>query len=284
LPAENHTVNPSFNITTQNTPAARQNLFVQAGRQGISLIQLDSDSNMFTSVLVYHFTKHLTDARIAEEIKTIVSAENFHPMRFKKIDVAWCFDENILVPHKYFDAANANAMFHLVYGDVMPGAVQNELINTHHLHALYKIPLAVKTVFNNWAPFCIQTHQNCLLINFNKENTDLLYCNFYPEHLTVLLRKEGQLQVMQNFEFSTPEDASYYLLNVCQSFEVDATQATLTVSGMIDAKSNLYNELYKYFLNINFSTLPENFNYMEEMENHPAHYFSYLFATAACVL
>jgi hypothetical protein len=284
LPAENHTVNPSFNITSKNAPAAKQNLFVQAGRQGISFVQFDSDSNTFTAVLVYHFANHLTDTQIAQAIKDIVSAEKFHLQHFKKIYVTWCFDENILVPHNYFDAASASEMLQLVYGDVMPGAMQNELVTTHNLHTVYKIPAAVKTIFNNWAPFSIQTHESSLLINFDKASKDLLYCNFYPGYLTVMLRRSGQLQAIKNFEFSTPDDAVYHLLNVCQSFEADATQTVLTISGMVDTNSNLYNELYKYFLKIDFTTLPDNFNYTEEIKNSPAHYFSHLFATAACVL
>jgi hypothetical protein len=99
-----------------------------------------------------------------------------------------------------------------------------------------------------------------------------------------VLRKNGQLQVIQNFEFNTPEDAIYHLLNICQSFETDATQTILTVSGMVDADSNLYNELHKYFLQINFADLPDNFKYTEEIKNYPVHYFSHLFATAICVL
>jgi Protein of unknown function (DUF3822) len=284
LPAENHTVNPSFNITSKNTPPAKQNLFVQAGRQGISFVQLDSDSNTFTSVLVYHFAKHLADTKIAEAIKDIVSVEKFHLQHFRKIYVTWCFDENILVPQQYFDATNANEMLQLVYGDVMPGTVQNELVTTHNLYTVYKIPAAVKALFNNWVSFCIQSHESSLLINFDKATKDLLYCNFYPGHLTVMLRRSGKLQVIKNFEFSTPDDAVYHLLNVCQSFEVDATKIALTIGGMVDTNSNLYNELYKYFLKIDFTTLPENFNYTEEIKNSPAHYFSHLFVTAACVL
>jgi hypothetical protein len=284
LPDENHTVNPSFNITSKNALLAKQNLFVQAGRQGISFIQLDSENNIFTAVMVYHFAKHLIDTQIAESIKNILNTEKFQQQNFKKIYVTWCFDETILVPHAYFDATNANEMLQLVYGDVIPGTVQNELVTSHNLHTIYKIPSFVKTIFNNWAPFSLQTHESSLLINFDKANKDLLYCNFYPEYLTVLLRKSGQLQAIKNFEFSTPDDAVYHLLNICQSFEVDATQTTLTISGMVNANSNLYNELYKYFVNIDFTYLPDNFNYTEEIKKSPEHYFSHLFATAACVL
>ena len=284
MPAENHTVNPSFNITTENNAPANQNLFVQAGKQGISFIKLDTGINAFTSVQVYHFAKYLTNSSIAEEINTLLSAGDLLQQQFKKIYVTWCFDENILVPHEYFDAANTDEMLELIYGDLTPGAIKNELVTTHNLHSVYKIPAAVKDVFNNWLPFSIQSHQNSLLIDFDKRQNDLLYCIFYHSQLTVLLRKNGQLQAMQNFEFNTPEDAVYCLLNVCQSFETDAATTALTVSGMIDADSNLYNELHKYFLTIAFAGLSDNFNYTEEIKNYPAHYFSHLFTTASCVL
>ncbi len=284
MPAENHTVNPSFNITTENTPLNKPNLFISAGKQGISFIQLDTDSNTFISVLVYHFAKHLTATAIAEQVNEIVSSENLSQQHFKKIFVTWYFDENVFVPQEYFDAGNSKEMLVLVHGDLMQGAVQNELVATHNLHTVYKIPAVVKNIFNIAFPFCIQNHQSSLLINFEKNNKDLLYCNFYPEHLTVLLRKNGQLQIIQQFEYASPEDAVYHLLNVCQSFETDAAKTILTVSGMIDTDSNLYSELYKYFQSVNCADLSASFNYAEEIKDHPAHYFSHLFATASCVL
>ncbi|WP_462220071.1 DUF3822 family protein [Ferruginibacter sp.] len=277
-------MNPSFNITTENTPLNKPNLFISAGKQGISFIQLDTDSNTFISVLVYHFAKNLTATAIAEQVNEIVSSENLSQQHFKKIFVTWCFDENVFVPQEYFDAGNSKEMLVLVHGDLMQGAVQNELVATHNLHTVYKIPAAVKNIFNIAFPFCIQNHQSSLLINFEKNNKDLLYCNFYPEHLTVLLRKNGQLQIIQQFEYASPEDAVYHLLNVCQSFETDAAKTILTVSGMIDTDSNLYSELYKYFQSVNCADLSASFNYAEEIKDHPAHYFSHLFATASCVL
>jgi len=284
LPVENHTLNPSFIISSLNSLPVKPILLVQAGRQGIAFIQLDTDSNTFISVLVYHFAKSLSDNAIAEEINTILSADNLLQQHFKKIQVTWCFDEIVLVPHEYFDVANTHEMLELVYGDVLPGAVVNEIVTAHNIHSVYKIPAAVKNVFNNWFPFCIQSHQHSLLMNFDRDNKDLLYCNFYPEHLTVLLRKSGQLQMIQNFEFGSPEDAVYHLMNVCQSFETDATQTALTVSGMIDTDSNLYHELHKYFQSVDCAGLPGNFNYTDEIKDYPEHYFSHLFATASCVL
>ena len=283
MPAENQTVNPSFNITTAYTGTGKPFLLVQAGRQGISFIWLNDETNIFFGVEVYHFARHSTDSDIATAINDILSAENLHQQHFQKIFVTWCFDENILVPFEYFDANHTNAMLQLVYGDASEAVPQHELVLAHNLHTVYRIPVAVKNVFANWFPFCIQNHQASLLANFEKVNRNLLYCLFYPNACTVMLRKNGQLQVIQNFEFGSPEDVVYHLLNICSSFDAVAPTA-LTVSGMIDADSNLYNELYKYFLQVEFAGLPGNFNYTGEITEQPAHYFSHLFATALCVL
>jgi hypothetical protein len=264
-------------------PADKPVLLIQVGKQGISFTQLDSYSNTFIAVQVYHFANHAGDNSIADAINDILSAGNLEQQHFKKIFVTWCFDENVLVPHEYFEANNIAGMLDLVYGDAAQSAVQHEPVLAHSLHSVYRIPVAVKNIFNHWFPFCIQNHQAALMINLGKGNKNLLYCNFYPGLLTVLLRKNGQLQLIQNFEFTTPEDAVYHLLNVCRSFEATA-ETNLMVSGMIDANSSLYTELYKYFLHIEFATLPGNFNYADAIKDQPAHYFSHLFATALCVL
>jgi hypothetical protein len=110
-----------------------------------------------------------------------------------------------------------------------------------------------------------------------------VYCIFNTGQLTLLLQKEGKLQAMQNFSYKTPEDAAYHLLNLCRSFETGVKDVTVHLTGMIDAASALYAELYKYFLNIFFEALPEEYEYPEKVRKHPSHYFSHLFAIAKCV-
>ncbi len=284
MPAENQPVNATFNISTENSTTAPTHLFINLGSQGISFVELDRESNTFISVMIYHFGKHFSTAAIAAAINNMLTAENFLQQNFAKVEITWCVNESILVPQEYFDKSTTKEMLDLVYGDATEGIIKTGLILKHNLYGVHKIPAALENSITAKFPNCYQTHQSSLLIDFSAGNKDFFYCNFYTDSLTVLLRKSGNLQLIQNFEFATPEDVVYHLVNVCRSFEVDATQISLTVSGMIDATSNLYNELYKYFAVVGFSALPDNFNYAQEIKNYPAHYFSHLFATAACVL
>ncbi len=284
MPAENHTVNPSFNITTENSTTNKPHLFIECGKQGISLIQFDTEQHTFIRVQVYHFAKNISYKNISTHIENIISEQNFQQHLFNNIYVTWCFDEKVLVPQEYFDAATGKQMLELMYGDVVQGVIEDELITAQQLQVVYKLPVAVKNVFNQYYPFCIQNHQSSTLINFDGNSKDVLYAVFYPEYVTVLLRVNGQLQTIQQFEFATPEDAVYHLLNVCQSFEAVAANTIVTVSGMIDTDSILYLELFKYFQSVNCAVLPGDFNYTEAILSHPQHYFSHLFYSASCVL
>jgi hypothetical protein len=284
LPAENQTVNPTFSITGSNANRAATHLFINAGMQGISFTTWDKASNSFVSVLVYHFAKSLSKNEVAAAIENILNEAELLQQNFTKTEITWCFSESVLVPHEYFDKAAKKEVLGLVYGDMKDCSVKDELILQHNLHNIYAIPAAIENRITKKFPYALQTHQSSLLMNMDANEKDWLYCHFYTDSLTVVLRKQGQLQLIQNFEFGKPEDVLYHVLNVCQSFEVDVTATTVTVSGMIDVSSNLYKELYKYVGAINFYALPGNFNYAEEITHHPAHYFSHLFATAACVL
>jgi hypothetical protein len=277
-------LNPTFNISAAGNSDVSTHLFIHAGTQGISFTELDTPNNTFVSVLIYQFAKQLAETEKINLIDNILQSQPLLQKQFVKSDLIWCSNENILVPQEYFDKATRNEMLTLVYGDAVNTVVKDELVLRHNLYNVYRIKTAAEEIIIKKFPQSLQTHHASLLIDMAANEKEVLYCNFLTDSLTVMLRKNGQLQLIQNFEFTTPEDAVYHLLNVCRSFEVDAPAMVLSVSGMIDESSNLYNELHKYFAGINLYALPGNFNYAAEILAQPAHYFSHLFATAACVL
>ena len=98
-----------------------------------------------------------------------------------------------------------------------------------------------------------------------------------------MLLKNGRLQAIQTYQYKSPEDVAYYLLHLCESFDVVLNDSTVHLNGMITKNSTLYNEISKYFLNIQFEPLPAGITYPEAMSEYPAHYFSHLFAISPCV-
>lgn len=153
----------------------------------------------------------------------------------------------------------------------------------HTIHNVYGNPAVVERVITRYFAFAESTHLFSLLPHVVKDADNHLYCIFSTGQLKVLLIREGKLQVMQSYSYKIPEDAAYHLLNLCKTFEININEIVVSLSGMIDASSVLYNELFKYFLQLQFDTLPKQYQYPEEIHQQPAHYFSHLFAIAACV-
>lgn len=276
-------MNPSFNIKAV-TVASNAHLFVFAGKQGAAFAVLDRQLDMFTSVSVYHFTNDMTAAERSSSFQQILNNETAAQQVYSKTDIVWCTEQSIITPQSFFNRDGAASMLDLVFGDAGAFAVKHELLLKQHAYNVYRMDAGIEKMVMAKFPSAVQSHESSLLVNFNSSKNDLLYCNFYPGSVTVMLRKGYQLQAIQTFYYSTPEDAAYYLLNTCRRFDVNAAEMVITASGMIDESSNLYRELYKYFLHIDFCELPDTFTYSDEIKTYPAHYFSHLFATAACVL
>ena len=275
-------VNPSFNIQNTGIYTEAAQLFVEAGPMGISLVILNT-GNCFQAVVTYSFYNKMSEPELAEKIKEILQDDELLQKQFAKTHIIWSYPESILVPPNLVDAGSNNEMLNLVYGDAQKGVIKSDFLYKHNLHNIYRIPEMIVECFEGKFPYATQTHQYSLLVNREINDGNELFVVFYPNSLTLMLRKEGQLQVIQNFAFSSPEDTAYHLLNVCESFDIQPNRVMLHISGLIDEKSNLYAAIYKYFLHVEFDKLPGNYTYAEEIKDHPPHFFSHLFALALCV-
>jgi hypothetical protein len=275
-------VNPSFYIQAPEINFETAQLFAEAGPVGVSLAVLDAN-NCFNAVATYAFAAGLSDADIAENLKTICNSENLLQKQYSKTHIFWSFAESILVPAELMNADRNVNMLNLVFGDAKQGAIRSDFLYKHNLHNVYRLPDAVADIFATHLPVATQTHLFSALVNREMPAGNHLFTVFYNNSLTILLCKEGKLQVVQNFTYNNADDCVFHLLNVCKGFDVQPDSVTLHINGMIDEKSGLYAAIYRYFLNMEFDTLPENYTYSDDIKNYPPHFFSHLFQLAACV-
>jgi hypothetical protein len=275
-------VNPSFNIQAPEINFGPAQLFTEAGPMGLSLVVLGAD-NCFNAVIIYPFAGGLNDNEIAEKLKEICDSEDLLKKQYSKTHLFWAFAESILVPAELMNADRNQNMLNLVFGDAKQGIIRSDFLYKHNLHNVYRIPEQVTDVFSNCLPVATQTHVFSTMVNKDMPAGNHLFTVFYSNSLTIMLCKEGKLQVVQNFNYTHADDCVFHLLNVCKGFDVQPDSVTLHINGMIDANSGLYATVYKYFLNIEFDGLPEGYTYYEKIKDHPSHFFSHLFALASCV-
>ena len=273
-------MNSSFIIQPSKPITDAADLYIEIKSHGLSYIILEN--NVCLALATYHFKSGTTDEMAVRFIHQVI-AEPVLTRKFNKVFIIYGYPQSILVPHQFFDARQNKAMLDLVFSDTRESEIRTEYIQPQNIHNVYSVPSVIHTAMMRYFDDASFSHLFSLLPRLIKAEGNHIYCIFNTGQLTLLLQKDGKLQAVQNFFYKTPEDAAYHLLNICRSFETDVSTTTVHLSGMIDAASTLYAELYKYFIHLFLEALPEDYEYPEKMNKYPSHYFSHLFAIAKCV-
>ena len=282
MPVKYFSLQPTFHISAPINDSSSAHLVLESGPQGISIVILDGN-NSFAAVIVYAFPAGSTHSEYLAYLEEIMKNEQLMAGVYKKIDIIWTFPETILVPPEHMKQDLSGELLDLVFGDLEKTGGKTDFLFRHNIHNIYRVPSVIEEAFVSRFPFAGQTHQYSLLAEMVKEKGNHLLAVFYTNSVTVLFRKEGQLQLIRNFGYQEPEGAAWCLLNVCERFEAGPDDTVLHLSGMIDTGSNLYAALYKYFLHIELEALPGTADYTDAIKKQPSHYFSHLFASALCV-
>jgi hypothetical protein len=275
-------LNASFKIQSSETVSADARMLIEVSQHGIAYIIIDSN-NACVALQSQHFSHDTNFDKAANALKQLAANESILQESFKNTTVLYAYPEAMLVPSDFVSEAGKKQMLELMFGDINDAFTRTDFLYRHRTHNIYAVPRQIDAVVSYLFSSPVSTHLYSLLPDMYKESGNNLYCIFSTSSFSAMLLKDGKLQIVQTFKFKTPEDVAYYLLQLCEGFETDINETTVHLNGMIDISSGLYAELYKYFLNLKFATLPDTFTYPEEIKEYPAHYFSHLFAAAACV-
>ena len=115
------------------------------------------------------------------------------------------------------------------------------------------------------------------------EKDQLIKLYFYQKEMVVVALKDSQLQIAQSFQFETPQDVIYHLLNLVDRLKLDLATLILEVSGLIDVNSETWKELNKFFIEVQLDEL-SNVNSDKSTEDSiPAHYYTPFLISPRCV-
>jgi hypothetical protein len=276
---------PSFHYQAGTSFSGQLTVYLQIGEYQLLYIAFNNQQNCL-AVAQYQLPNSTETDSTANTLKDILTNEPLLKEDIEKMVIVFSYPKAILVPDEFMVYDAKKELMQLQFGDLDDLLIKTEFNTQKKLHIIYAVPKSVETVLNYVFAADIVTHQYALLPNIRQFNAEenVLYTIFQQDIVCVMLIKKGQIQIMQQYNYKTPEDVAYYLLQICKSFEVLINEVTLSLSGLIDKDSVLFQEIFKYFLHIQFETLPEDFVYSQDfITNYPAHYFSNLFSIAACV-
>lgn len=266
-------MNPSFYINNY-LPNEQAQLLLEVGEINLAFVILQN--KQYTALASYNFT-------LLQDIETIINTEVLLQYSFSKIDIIYTNKQCVLVPPAFYNTTTLYTHVELLYGNVMSATIKSDFLFRHNIHTVYQVDNLLLNSITSKFPYANTHHIYSLLPDLAELKGNKLYCIFYTNKCIVLCCKENNLQLIQQFEYNIPEDVAYHFLSITNNYTIQTDELVLTVGGMIDKTSSLYNELHKYFKHIVFSSLHSNFEYSDDIQQLPAHYFSPLLSISACV-
>lgn len=270
----------AFKILPQLQQDGPYQLIVEVGWDVVSLVYFSREPLCLEALYVYHVEKDSSATQLAGELGEVLKSESLP--EYSSCHICYNFKEFTLVPSYFFKEAKLSEMLSLLHGENNNSSNFAEKLIGMDTVLAHRVDKNVEAILTQLFPSASTHHALDLQLPVLKQ-ADGLYCTVYQHSIKVVLFKNGDLQIARFFEYSTPADVAYHLLNVSAQHEFSPESGRLLLSGFIDQKSNLYDELYRYFLNIEFDEGDKSVACAQAVSQYPVHFFSPLTLLASCV-
>jgi hypothetical protein len=280
LLAKINVLNVAFKIPPIIDDFSALHLLIEVGNIESSLLLYTKNPFALQGFYSFLSTENTSANDYADELKKAIRNEGLHEHNFASVQIMYNYKESTLVPTKYFVDAEKENIISLMFGEDKDAYCFQENTQNQEIKIIYRIPQHVYTTMNEL--FSKNNFSHSTSFQVEQEGT-ILTCEVYHNQVKISLHKNNALMIVQYFDYSAPLDVCYHLLNVCERFEVLAPEVNLLLSGMIEAGSNLHNEIHKYFLYDSIVSLPQDIYVAEYMKVLPPHFFSNLTQLAQCV-
>jgi len=240
------------------------------------------------TIRVYHWSRQKNNDGEAIFRGILEDDEILSRFQPNEIFLVYNYPESNLVPEKFYSAGVTRPVTDLIYGDLSTDLLFDEKIPWFEFHNVYRVPAQIHFLMQEKFPRARYWHFYSLQLKCHKmftakEEAAFVKVFFYPDKMILLASKSGQLQLIQHFTYQNSKDVLYYLLHCCHELNLDRQELILELSGMIDIKSALYDDLELYFLNIRFDQLEDSIKHTDELLEFPIHFFSSLLKMTICV-
>ena len=272
---------PTFKILPINSLEKTSHLLIEAGEECISFVYYSKHPLRIEAVLIYNFENNGSDVEMAKELSQFFMQESLPG--FVYCNICYNNKESILQPSLFYKQNLLPSTLDALYGINTSASCYAESIAGMDAHVTYRVDKRIEKELKQRFPMAVTQHVLALQIPAFIKKQDLFYCIVYQRSIKVILIKDQIVQLVQFFEYSTPADTAYHLLNVCTQHGITPQEITLMLSGFIDRKSNLYDELYRYFLNIEMDVPDAEVEITEAVSQYPLHFFFFFFSLAKCV-
>jgi len=256
-------------------------LVCEISNEGVSFCIKNEKEHKYIGVAVYGFDKNRPRSDFNHAFQMLFNTKPFLSRGYRKTTVVFSTSESTLIPFQMFDSTTAGDSLRLLYGDLISDCTAlTDLVSEKGYFNSYRVRNDIYKIIEEQFPNRVSWHQYSLLLGRYSSEKNKMYIIFYSYKMVVTLFVDGKCHLINTYDYQYAEDVSYYLLALLQQYNIE--NIFIEVSGFIEKDSSLYIELYKYFTDIDFASLPAFCEYSDEILHYPPHYFSHLFELDPC--
>ncbi len=260
------------------SPFNSDQLFIEVSNHHVTCIVKMVAKSTFGAIEVFHFNSN--EEEWYDIFQTIRSKSRILDRGFIDTRVFYNLSEVVLVPFPKFTPSAAEGYLQMVHGDTANHVIKYDEAKVNpSLVVAYKIKRALSDTVNSNLMMVTTRHTFTNIIEDvlspkRPYNHTLLKVQFYNKEMTIALVHNEKLMLVQTYEQNTPEDALYYLLNVLQQHKLRTEEATIELSGNIEIKTPLYENIKKVFPKISFDNLSEDYVFAADFADYPKHFLT----------
>lgn len=220
----------------------------------------------------------LEENDLEEALNDIKHQSQLLDKNYSETSVYYNLHEAVLVPVGSFNTSIASELLDVAFGNNTSARVNVENINVSPgIVNVYRSNDKWQDIISNYFRAVTKRHIYSKLVEKAIEANENLSVQFYRNEIIIIAAKNGQLQLVRNFNYSHDADVLYHLLNVCKQVDMDATETTLSISGFINTDSGLFLQLQKYFAQLKLNNAETSVLPADQLKQYPLHYFTPFF-------
>ncbi|WP_207510708.1 DUF3822 family protein [Longitalea luteola] len=261
-------------------------LLIEVGEKTFSFVIYHKEQRRFIGLRQYNLD-YTPGKTMLENLLDIITNDEVLQTQFKEAFIIYNYTDSNFLPEKVFHIELTQPVTEVVYGNAKKGLLLSEKVIGWKMYNIYRVPREIHALLqrkfssgNYWHYYTLLLYDNEVQPSGDEQVIKMV---MRADQFLVAVYKGSTIQLVQSYSYQTPDDVSYYLLSICNRFNISQDKVTLIVSGLLDEQSRLYQELLKYFLQVQWDRLPDSVKLDASFDTFPSHYFSPLLKMALCV-
>lgn len=219
---------------------------------------------------------------LEEKLGAVAAKHTWIHSNYQKIVLVQYAPANALVPAILNSDAGKELLLEQVIGPQQNTVFMRDIVLQQSLVNNYVVDAKLVAVLNKRFPKGEWWHVQSLLLTKTAAAEPRITVTIRFNEVQLTAERNGKWLLLQAYNYQTPEDVLYYILNTLQQLDLTQEETTVYLQGMIDERSALYDVLYSYILNLQLKDELQ-YSFPATTEEHPVHLSASLDQVLVCV-